>query len=119
MYVCMYVLLFVYLVTLVDLAVDWIEDKIYWTSGADSRIRVLNIAATEQGKRYIDTGFDGTTVFTKIIVDPINRCVVFLICTAYKINMHCIQPAYLHYICEQTVHNHVLVTVFNLHVVRT
>ena len=76
MYVCMYVLLFVYLVTLVDLAVDWIEDKIYWTSGADSRIRVLNIAATEEGKRYIDTGFDGT-IFTKIIVDPINRCVVF------------------------------------------
>lgn len=64
-----------------DLAVDWIEDKLYWTSSADEKIRVLNIASIdtlygETEYNFIEVELENAK-FTYIILDPINRCVLY------------------------------------------
>lgn len=73
----------------VDLAVDWIEDKLYWTSN-DNLIRVLDIAVSleETGYQVIEVQLVEAK-FSYIVLDPLNRCVLCTLIHVYHPSIPC------------------------------
>ena len=54
-----------------DVAVDWINDKLYWTDTVHARIEVADLADSSMRKVLLQTG--GNTLPRAIVVDPRNR----------------------------------------------
>ena len=54
-----------------DVAVDWINDKLYWTDTIHARIEVADIMDSNMRKVLLRTG--GNTLPRAIVVDPRNR----------------------------------------------
>ena len=54
-----------------DVAVDWVNDKLYWTDTIHGRIEVADIFDSSMHKVILRTG--GNTLPRAIVVDPRNR----------------------------------------------
>ena len=53
-----------------DLAVDWVNQKLYWTEATNSEILVMDIATRQTAKLIVN--YDGSTT-RAIAVDPTTR----------------------------------------------
>ena len=59
-----------------SLAYDWVSHNLYWTDSFWARIEVMDLNSTERGE-VLRTG--ANTVPRGIVVDPVNRQVLYYI----------------------------------------
>ena len=69
--IILYIYIYIYINPLTDdLAVDWVNDKLYWTEATHSEISVMDITTRQTTKLIVN--YDGSTT-RAISVDPTTR----------------------------------------------
>ena len=68
-----------------DVAVDWINDKLYWVDSLWARIEVMDISDDGMGERAQIVKMDIHTLPRGIAIDPISRSALI---TLYVCNIH-------------------------------
>ena len=61
-------------VYIADIAVDWIQDILYWIIAGESKIYRLNITSADPTQEEVEVnGVNGRTIFADMVLNPISR----------------------------------------------
>lgn len=69
--------MFIFILYTVDVAVDWINDKLYWVDAGFARIEVVDISRAGNRQRAELINFSSDTYPTGIAVDPNSRSISY------------------------------------------